>query len=232
MDCFIIDDEQMARDSLKWHCSKIDTLNIKGEFSNPIEAMEELEKNCPDLIFLDIHMPELTGIELLKNLTMKPKVILTTTDSSFALDSYEYDVVDYLIKPFNFPRFLKAYNKVIGQIEQVKHQSPPENETANELYVNINKKLIRIPVGEVLFVEACGDYAKIKTSDSNHVVHTTMKKIIDKLPQDKFQKVHRSFIVNLSKIVDIQDNSILIEDKVIPVSRSNKQALLKRLNMI
>jgi len=234
MKSIIIDDEKMARAIIGQLISANKNLNLVSEFSNAIEAIKFLNQNKVDLIFLDIHMPNFTGFDLIQTLKNPPKVILITSDKNFALDAFEYEcIVDYIVKPITPERFNKAVQKAmsVSSSNGVTKKST-ENETGKELYVNIDRRLIKINFESIKLVEAKGDYILIKTEGKNYTVHSTMKKIEEKLPDDLFLKIHRSYIINTKKIIDIEDNSVLIDNDVIPVSRSNRPELIKRLNLL
>ncbi len=236
MNCIIIDDEETARVILKKLIANNSKLNYQTEFSNAIQAIKYLNQNKVDLIFLDIHMPDFTGFDLLQTLKNPPLIVLTTSDRNFAIEAFEYNcVVDYLAKPILQERFDKAVDKTIlyQQRNDKTVESPmPENHSVNDLYVNIDRRLIKIDIPVIKYIEARGDYIFISTDDKNYTVHSTMKKIEDKLPNNIFLKVHRSFIINIKKIVDIEDNSVLIGKNVIPVSRANRSELMNRLNLL
>ena len=220
MNCIIIDDDSAARLIVSRLCSKHPQLTVVEEFSNAIEAIKFLNAKDVDAIFLDIHMPTFSG--------------LTTSDRNYALEAFEYPcVVDYLVKPIEQDRFEKAVKK----LEQFsfKVDVPTSSEASDEtkeLYVNVDRRLVKINFSDINVIEAKGDYIRIKTTDKSHIVHSTLKKIQEKLPADLFLKVHRSYIINLSKIIDIEDNSVLIKQDIIPVSRSNRSELMKRLNLL
>ena len=236
MNCIIIDDEETARVILKKLIANNSKLNYQTEFSNAIQAIKYLNQNKVDLIFLDIHMPDFTGFDLLQTLKNPPLIVLTTSDRNFAIEAFEYNcVVDYLAKPILQERFDKAVDKTIlyQQRNDKTVESPiHENHSVNDLYVNIDRRLIKIDIPVIKYIEARGDYIFISTDDKNYTVHSTMKKIEDKLPNNIFLKVHRSFIINIKKIVDIEDNSVLIGKNVIPVSRANRSELMNRLNLL
>jgi len=233
MKSIIIDDEEMARTIIEQLISKNKELVLIENFSNAIEAIKFLNQNSVDLIFLDIHMPTFTGFDLLQTLKNPPKVILTTSDKNFAIEAFEYNcIVDYLVKPVTQERFDKAILKA-KSFNVVNVNSKKEaKEVIDELYVNIDRRLVKINFATINLIEAKGDYIQIKTDTKNHIVHSTLKKIEDKLPNELFLKVHRSFIINTTKIIDIEDNSVLIGNNVIPVSRSNRPELMKRLNLL
>lgn len=236
MKCLIIDDDATARLIVRQLCDGFDNITIVEEFSNAIDAMKFLNSDTSiEAIFLDIHMPTFSGFDFIQTLKSPPKIILTTSDKNFALDAFEYDcVVDYLVKPIAKDRFDKAIAKLKSFKMPSQQTAAPtsEGETTDELYVNVDRRLVKISFSDINIIEAKGDYIKIKTNDKSHIVHSTLKKIEDKLPNDTFLKVHRSYIINLSKIIDIEDNSVLIKQDIIPVSRSNRSELMKRLNLL
>ncbi|QXP77508.1 MULTISPECIES: LytR/AlgR family response regulator transcription factor [Winogradskyella] len=238
MNCIIIDDEATARAIIGQLCSNEDGLNVLEDFPNAMLAIKYLNQNEIDLIFLDIHMPDFTGFDFIETLKNPPKIVLTTSDPNFAIQAFEYDcIVDYLVKPITPQRFQKAIQKA-----EIKNHKPKltadlgtekvEVSSGNDLYVNIDRRLIKIDIPSIYLVEAKGDYINVKTEGKNYTVHSTLKKIADKLPDDLFLKVHRSYIINIDKIIDIEDNSVLIKKDVIPVSRSNRPELMKRLNLL
>ena len=234
MNCIIIDDEETARVIIKTLCDEIKTLTIIDEFPNAIQAIKFLNENEIDLIFLDIHMPNFSGLDFIKSLKNPPKIILTTSDKKFAIEAFEYDcIVDYLLKPIEIARFEKAILKAKKhQVENASNKNNTDLNHKNDFYVNIDRRLIKINLPEIYLIEAKGDYIHIKTEDKNYVVHSTLKKIEEKLPKSLFLKVHRSYIINVKKIIDIEDNSVLIKKDVIPVSRSNRPELMKRLDLL
>lgn len=237
MTSIIIDDEETARVVLKQLCSKITDLDVIDEFSNALDAIKFLNKNDIDLIFLDIHMPDFTGFDFIQTLKKHPKIILTTSDKNFAIEAFEYDcIIDYLVKPLSFDRFSKAISKAeLTKIEPVEDDvniSSSNNFSEKNIYINIDRRLIKIDISSIKLIEAKGDYILLKTDTQNYTVHSTLKKINEKLPDSQFLKVHRSYVINISKIIDIEDNSVLIDRDVIPVSRSNRPELMRRLNLL
>lgn len=239
MNCIIIDDEKMARVILKTLCNQIDSLTILEEFSNAIQAIKYLNENKVDLIFLDIHMPNFSGLDFIRSLKNPPKIILITSDPKFAIEAFEYDfIVDYLLKPLELSRFKKGIEKAAKKekketsIDSFSEQVSKTKDIENDFYVNIDRRLIKIDLPSIYLIEAKGDYIKIKTEDKEYTVHSTLKKIEDKLPDSLFLKIHRSYIINIKKIIDIEDNSVLIKKDVIPVSRSKRPELMKRLDLL
>jgi DNA-binding LytR/AlgR family response regulator len=183
-------------------------------------------------------MPDFTGFDFIETISNPPKIVLTTSDPNFAIQAFEYDcIVDYLVKPITPERFQKAIQKAeaapVNETAQASSSTESvESASGNDLYVNIDRRLIKIDIPSIYLVEAKGDYILIKTEDKNYTVHSTLKKIEEKLPDTIFLKVHRSYIINVDKIIDIEDNSVLIKKDVIPVSRSNRPELMKRLNLL
>ena len=237
MNCIIIDDEATARAIISQLCTNVSSLNVLEAFPNAMQAIKYLNQNEVDLIFLDIHMPDFTGFDFIDTIKNPSKIVLTTSDPNFAIQAFGYDcIVDYLVKPITPERFQKAIDKAVA----IKPLSSPvkvlsnqvETSSGNDLYVNIDRRLIKIDIPSIYLVEAKGDYIQVKTENQNYTVHSTLKKIEEKLPDNLFLKVHRSFIINVDKIIDIEDNSVLIKKDVIPVSRSNRPELMKRLNLL
>jgi two-component system response regulator LytT len=240
LNCIIIDDEAAARAIMTHLCSQVENLDVIEEFPNALSAMKFLRKNDIDLIFLDLHMPDFSGFDFIETLRNPPKIVLTTSDKNFAIEAFEYDcIVDYLLKPITLPRFLKSIEKVQKKEitpstikQEVVTSTTPVASPEKEMYVNIDRRLIKIEFEHIYLIEAKGDYVLIKTENKNYTVHSTLKKIVEKLPDALFLKVHRSYIINVSKIIDIEDNSVLIEKNVIPISRSNRPELMRRLNLL
>jgi len=235
MKCLIIDDEETARTIIQQLIKNNPHLEFEAEFSNAMQAIKYLNQEKADLIFLDIHMPDFTGFDFIQTLKDPPNIILTTSDRNFAIEAFEYEcIVDYIVKPVSQERFDKAVQKALNFKAPDNIQEIPVsvNKSDNDLYVNIDRRLIKIDIPTIYLIEAKGDYIQIKTSGKNYTVHSTLKKIEDKLPLDLFLKVHRSYIINTQKIIDIEDNSVLIEKDVVPVSRSNRPELMKRLNLL
>ena len=233
MKCIIVDDESLAREIIKTLTKEIKDLIVVDEFSNAIQAIKFLNEEQVDLIFLDIHMPDFNGLDFIKSLKNPPKIILTTSDPKFALEAFEYDfIIDYLLKPLELSRFEKAIKKVKKKQIEAISEKVKSSENVNDFYVNIDRRLIKIDLSSIYLIQAKGDYIHIKTEGENYVVHSTLKKIEEKLPTTLFLKVHRSYVINLKKIIDIQDNTILIKKEVIPISRSKRPELMKRLDLL
>ncbi|MEC7785152.1 MAG: response regulator transcription factor, partial [Bacteroidota bacterium] len=190
MNCIIIDDEALARSIIRNHCDKTADVEVVAQFENAISAIKYLNQNEVDLIFLDIHMPDFTGFDFIQTLKNPPRIVLTSSDRNFAIEAFEYEcIVDYLVKPVTLPRFLKAVQKAqqfvasTEPIQDTSVQSQPQQETENDLYINIDRRLIKLNFDSILIIEAKGDYILIKTEGKNYTVHSTLKKIEEKLPE-------------------------------------------------
>lgn len=235
MNCLIVDDESVSREILTFLCEKEPELNLVSNFSNAMDAFRYLNKEDVDLIFLDIHMPDFTGFDFIQTLKNPPLIIITTSDKESALKAFEFDaIIDFLYKPIDQERFKKSILKAGKILAEAKNKpsSTHQEKTLDHFYVNIDKRLIKINSKDVFLVEAEGDYIKINTKKESFRVHTSLSKILEKLPSNIFFQVHRSYIINLNEIIDIQDNTILIEKSVIPISRSKRADLMKRINLI
>ncbi|WP_209403403.1 LytTR family DNA-binding domain-containing protein [Pseudozobellia sp. WGM2] len=236
MNCIIVDDEASARAIVTQLCSKIPDLDIIEQFESAVDAIKFLNQQNVDVVFLDIHMPGFTGVDFVQTLKNPPHIVLTTSDTEFAIEAYEYEaIVDYLVKPITHERFQKSIlklKKVMSRTTQTFDETEEPSTPGNDLYVNIDRRLIKLNLNEIQVIEAKGDYIEIKLEKDTYRVHTTLKKIKDKLPEKIFLQIHRSFIINFTKIIDIEDNSVLIGKNVVPISRSNRPELMRRLNLV
>lgn len=242
MRCIIVDDEGMSRVHLAHLCKKIDCVEIVDTFADALSAYQFLEQESVDLIFLDIEMPDFSGIELVQRLQNPPAIVFITSKENYAIETFDFieTVVDYLLKPVTLPRLLQAvkrYQERTSPTPQLKQKAPVRQSidvdaaVANQdyLFVKTDRKYVRIDLNELLYVETVGDYSIFKTFDRQYTVHATLKSVKERLSTPNFLKVHRSFIVNLDKIKDIEDSNLLIGDKVIPVSRNRRAQLMERI---
>jgi len=224
----IIDDEPLAQEIIKKFAQDVKSLQIIGVYSDALEAMEIINNQIIDLIFLDINMPKLSGIEFLRTLKNPPNVILTTAYSDYALEGYELNVTDFLVKPFSFIRFLKAVQKVEHQYTQV--QKPEIELTQESIFIKSNKKIYQLKFSEIIFIEGLGDYIKIYTEKSHLVTNLSMKKMEDLLPGNDFYRIHKSFIVSLKKIISIEGNMIEVQGKKLTIGNSYRTEFFNRIN--
>ncbi|MDB5278688.1 MAG: DNA-binding response regulator [Ferruginibacter sp.] len=222
----IIDDEPIARNFLERYCEKTGTIDVVGSFSDSESAYSYLQQNEVDILFLDVEMPGDSGFQLLDRLIVMPKVILTTSKTDYAYDAFQYKVTDYLKKPFTYIRFQEAVGKVNESFED-KKETPKQE----DIFIKSNGKLIRLNYDDILYIESLGDYVKYCTFDKKYVTHSTLKAVEEKMNKGCFMKVHRSYIVNLRKINNIEDYTLYIGDSVIPISKMLKTEVMGRINV-
>jgi len=220
----IIDDEFIAHDIIKGYCDILPNMQLEKHCYDAIEAIEYLNSNSVDLIFLDLNMPKLKGFDFLKTLTNPPKVIVTTAYKEFALEGYELNISDYLLKPFSFERFLKAVNKATKTtvVTPPVAQTAAASSTTERIFLNSNKKHIQVVVSDILFVEADGNYSKIVTRTETISIREKISTIIDLLANPNFVQVHKSFIVSKSHINSVEGNRIHIGEHIIPIGKMYK----------
>lgn len=230
MNCIIVDDDEMSRNAMKHLVSQVQYLNVIKICSTATEALNLMNNNKIDLMLLDIEMPDMSGLDLLKSLTKPPLTILATSKKEYALEAYEYNIVDYLLKPVALDRFFKAVSK---SKEIFDNTQPVDFSGGNEyVFIKSNGTLIKLNIKEILWIEALGDYMTINTTDKKYTIHSTMKTIENKLSSDKFIRVHRSFIISIDNITSIDDNVIVIGKQLIPIGAVYKENLTKRLNFL
>ncbi len=218
----IIDDEHIAHDIIKGYCDMLPNLEFKANCYDAIEALDYLSKNHIDLIFLDLNMPKLKGFEFLKTLSVPPKVIVTTAYSEFAIEGYELNVVDYLLKPFSFERFLSAVNKVISVPQSTQIQFEKQQAFTNHIFVKQHNSHIQIDVNTILYIEASGNYTKIITLSETVTTREKISNTLEMLPQDDFIRVHKSFAVAKKHINSVEGNRIHIGDSIVPIGKLYK----------
>ena len=231
LNCMIVDDDEMSRLLISKFVEKTDFLNLSHVLDNTIDASNILigeRNNDIDLVFLDVEMPEMTGLELAKSLQNNYPVIFITSKKDYAIEAFEDNVVDYLVKPIEYTRFLKAAMKVRDQLEKELKFAEKEN----HIFVKSDSRNVRISFNELHFVEALADYVIFNTDKGKYIVHHTMKGIEKRLPASIFSRVHRSYIVNRNKINHIEDFNISLGSKMIPIGASYKEAFLERINML
>ena len=226
--CIIVEDLQVAANYLAKCCEKSGQVEVKGHFVNVPDALSYLNEHTIDLIFLDVEMPGANGFELLDQIAFSPKVILTTAKKDYAYNAFQYNVSDYLMKPFTYQRFIEALQKIQPSRETVSTYSGSDH-----IYIKADGKLIRLNNDSILYIESMGDYVKFVTNDNKkYITHNTIKNLEEKVSKNDFLKVHRSYIVNLHKIDDMRENMLFIKGNEIPVSKANKADVFKRLNII
>ena len=246
LNCIIVDDEPLAQDVLESHISKVPSLNLVGKCANAIEANEMLHDEDVDLIFLDIEMPEVTGLDFLKSLKNPPAVIFTTAYSEYALEGFNLDVIDYLLKPISFNRFMKAVNKALDQValkENAKKPVPQVSSATDEqgveagdfIFVKSDKKILKVRFSDIYYIEGLKDYVMIYTDEGRIITLQTMKNLEERLPSNRFLRIHRSYIISINKLQSVVGNSVEIKDKLIPIGKNYKDAffdLVQKYNLV
>ncbi|HEY4788940.1 MAG TPA: LytTR family DNA-binding domain-containing protein [Bacteroidales bacterium] len=230
--CLLVDDEPLAIEVLKSHIEKMESFEIADSCQNALQAFDILTKKKIDLIFLDIQMPGMKGTEFLKNLKNPPKVILTTAYREYALEGYELDVVDYILKPISFERFFKAVNKYLqtNNNEIIIHRNEKGNVNESYIYVRANKKINKIMLSDILYIESIKDYLTIHSKTRKVTAKHTITSLEEKLPESEFVRIHRSYVVALKQITGFTANTIEIDDKELPIGRNFRQTVFKALN--
>ena len=232
--CLIVDDEPVARDILKTYVDKIPNLTLVKSCKNVLEAFEVVNTNTIDLLFLDINMPEISGLVLAKSISKKTKVIFTTAYREYAVDGFNLKAVDYLLKPISFDRFLQAIHKYFDDTKtQVLPQKTAVNELKNDfIFVRSDRKMVKVNFNEIFFIESESDYIKIHTENKIIVTRETITNIEAKLPKSLFLRIHRSYIVGVKSIASYTNEFVEINKKALPISRSYKEAILQKLEKI
>lgn len=223
--CIITDDEPFARKGMQGYVEKTGFLELTGVCEDGLELSNLLPEKKPDLLFLDIEMPHITGLELLRSLPDPPKVIFTTAYEQYAIQSYELDVLDYLLKPISYERFLKAAHKALDYFSV--RNTPAE--TATYLFVKSDSRLEKINFDEVLYIEGMENYLSIYTVHKKVIIHSTLKAFMEKLPATKFIQTHKSYVVSIDKINTIEGNTLFIEKSQVPVSKNLKESVMERI---
>ncbi len=224
--CIAIDDEPLALSVIERFANKITGLELKGAFQNPHSALEYLHQHHVDLLFLDVQMPDLSGLEFLQSLTQKPMVIFTTAHTEYALESYEWDAIDYLLKPIIFERFLKGVNKA-KQFMLPEADTRKKTKESTYLFVKSDTRFFKINYDDILYIEGMRDYIAIHTTQQRILTLLSMTKMLDRLPAYEFKRVHKSYIINVKHIQLIQNNKIQLPGKEVPVSSSYKEDMQK-----
>lgn len=234
INCVIIDDEPLAINVIKNHLQEFQNITIVDTFNNPLDALSTLENNQIDVLFLDINMPKMNGLDFLKNIPIRPHVIITTAYREFAAESYDLDVLDYLVKPVPFPRFLKSINKLTQRIHNDQNIKNTPSTEDSYIFLKVDKKLVKVKYDDILYIESLKDYIKVCTTVSNYIVHKSLTSITEELPENNFLRIHRSYTIAIDKVKSVEGNSIEISNKRLPIGRkyinNTKQIILKTTN--
>lgn len=229
LNCVVIDDEPLARKGLKEYIGDVDFLTLAAEFDSPLKAMELISNGSVQLIFLDIQMPKITGLQFFKSLQQAPPVIFTTAYPQYALDGFELNALDYLVKPVSFDRFLKAALRAKEYYELRLQNKPVENTASDHLFIKVDGKLVKVFYDDVLFVEAVQNYVMIHTRDRKLMTYLTFHSVEEFLPSHLFIKTHKSYLVAVSKIESIDGSCVQIGSHSIPISRNLKDEVTEKL---
>jgi two-component system, LytTR family, response regulator len=231
MNCIVVDDNKMARTAIKLMIDQVDFLNLKHECSSPIEAFNILKKEDIDLVFLDVEMPGMSGVELIKNLEKRPIIILITGKKDYAIEAFELNVADYIIKPVSLSRFTMAVARA-KELFDANQKTNGVKKDKEYIFARSNNILAKIKIDDIKYIQALGDYVNIFTDDKRYTVHITLKGIEEKLPHDKFYRLHRSYITSLNHIDNIEESTAYIGKHPLPIGEQFKKELLKKLNLI
>lgn len=226
--CMIVDDEPLSRDVLRKYIGDLKDLNLVGECRNAFDATAQLRKEEVDLLFLDINMPGLSGISFARSLSVSPLIVFTTAYPEFAVEGFELNALDYLVKPFSFERFLKAVNRAQEKLAE----QNPEKISTRKIVLKADKKIYAVEFSEISFIEGQGDYIKIHMSNKVLVVHHTLKRFLESLPEEDFMRIHKSYVVNLRKIGFIEGNQVRIGEQSVAVSPPNREELIRRFSSL
>lgn len=222
--CLIVDDEPLSRDVLRKYIAEVKDLQLIAECSSAVEASFQMNLKHIDIIFLDISMPGLSGISFARSLKVSPLIVFTTAYPEYAVEGFELDATDYLVKPYSFERFMKAVNRAL---ERLSENSIPSADDG-KILVKADKKLYALNFSEILLVEGQGDYIRIRTPGENLVVHNTIKNFLANLPENEFMRIHKSYVVNLKRIEYIEGNQVRVGEHILPVSPVHREELLSR----
>lgn len=232
INCIAVDDEPFALEKIKGYIERVETFHLAGVFGNALDAMAFLNHHQVEVVFLDVQMEELTGIQMIESMAEKPVIVLTTAYDQYSIKGYDLNVTDYLLKPYSFQRFLQAVNKVYDALT-VRTKARPglisngsENEQKGFIFVRAEGKLIKVNYDEILYIEGMKDYVRIHTADRRIMTLQRISNLIDNLPESRFARVHRSYIVAIDKIDAIQGRSVVVNNETIPIGASYKKHFL------
>ncbi|MGZ8508863.1 MAG: LytR/AlgR family response regulator transcription factor [Chitinophagaceae bacterium] len=225
--CVIIEDLAVAAEYLRKCCEKSGALEVKAHFTNVSDATVFLNDSVVDLLFLDVEMPGEPGFALLDQISFSPKVILTTSKADYAYNAFEYNVTDFLKKPYTYQRFLQAVQKVSTLLEAAQPESGEDH-----IFIKTEGKLVRLNNDDVLYIESMGDYVRFVTNDRKYIVHNTIKNLEEKMNRKAFMKIHRSYIVNIQKVDNIRENVLFIRGVELSISKAHKADVIQRINII
>lgn len=227
----IIDDEPMARELIETHCRMTGFIQVVASCKSAVDAFQILHEETIDVMFLDIQMPGITGLNFLRSLKSPPKVIFTTAYNTHAVEAFELEALDYLLKPITYERFLKAVRRISGSGAEEPVPAGIVKAVPTSIFLKINRRVVQIELNDILYLESLGDYVKVFTITEVLVCYSTLNKLVLLLPDDLFQRVHRSYIISLKRISFMEGNFLKIAAQDIPIGQTYKESLMKRLNL-
>jgi len=227
--CVLVDDEPLAIKVLQNYFANFPEFEVVGTFNNSLEALDFVNNNAVDTLFLDINMPMMTGFELISLMENKPKVVITTAFREFAAESYDLEVLDYLVKPIPLPRFIKCINKITTEfsIKNNLKTEPPRMDS--HIFIKVDKKMVKIHIDEILFIEGMKEYIKVVTIDKTYITHKLITSLSEELPSEQFLRIHKSFIIAIDKVKSIEGNRIQILSYTIPIGRNYSKDVKSRI---
>ncbi len=217
--CIIIDDEPLGAEVIETHLKEFPNMELKESFTNPLEALSIIESGEIDVVFIDINMPKMNGLDFIRSIEQSPYFIITTAYREYAVESFDLDVLDYLVKPVPFTRFLKSINKLSQKFITDKSEDVQQTVEKSFIFLKVDKKLIKIKFEDIFFIESLKDYIKVFTKSGEYLAHKSLSGITEELPKTQFLRLHRSFTVALDKIQALEGNSVLVTNKRIPIGR-------------
>jgi len=232
MKCIIVDDNKMSRTMVKQLVDQVEFLELKAECENPVEAFNYLKKEEVDLVFLDVEMPAMTGLDLIRNLEKRPIIILITAKTDYAVEAFELNVADYVIKPVTLSRFMIAVDRAKELFESRDQKLVINEKEKDYIFVRSNSLLTKVRIQDIIYVQALGDYVNIFTKEKRLTVHITLKGMEEKLPRDKFYRLHRSYLTALNHIDNIEEGTVYVGKHPLPIGEQFKKELLRRINLI
>ncbi len=229
INCLIVDDEPLAIQVIENYLKRLSNVTYKA-CRNAIEAVQLLQQEKFDIIFLDIEMPVFTGIDFIKNLKQPPIIIITTAYTNYAVEGFELEVLDYLVKPISFPRFMKAFDRALKLVTEAnKTRADPTAANNQHIFIKVDRKYVKVLVQDILYIESLRDYIKIYTTQTNYITYQTLTSVTENLPPDKFIRVHRSYTIAIDKVTAAHSTTVQIKDTTIPIAREHRQQTLNRL---
>lgn len=227
--CVLIDDEPLAIKVLLNYFDNFSEFEVIGTFNNPLEGLEFINTNSVDVVFLDINMPMMTGFELIRLLEKKARIIITTAFREFAAESYDLEVLDYLVKPIPLPRFIKSIQKIEADFNLKNNIKVDNHRVEPHIFIKVDKKMVKINIDEILFIEGMKEYIKVATTDKTYITHKSLTSLTEEMPADRFMRIHKSFTIALNKVKSIEGNRIHINSYTIPIGRNYSKEVKIRI---